>query len=202
MPTQWELGPLADWQEKTGGQPTKFSIFHISYSKKSLTIEPPKGENYKPLTIKSDGTVDARKFTGDGSALQVGKETITAALAKKVDASILKGKIVIWSGDPNKLPACWALCDGRTKNGMTTPNLKGRFIVGYDAKNPAYNKTKKTGGEWQHKLTPNEMPSHGHIGTTDQDSYTINLNIGTGIGNTSSLAAVGRRGEASYRHMH
>lgn len=82
----WELGPLAEWREKTGGQPTKFSIFHGG-DQKALTIEPPEGENYKPLTIQSDGTVDATRFTGDGSALKIDRETIKDILAKKVDTT-------------------------------------------------------------------------------------------------------------------
>ena len=37
-----------------------------------LTIQSPAPRNHKPLTIQSDGTVDARKFAGDGSDLKVG----------------------------------------------------------------------------------------------------------------------------------
>jgi hypothetical protein len=39
------------------------------------------------------------------------------------------GAIIMWSGDPAKLPSGWVLCDG--KNG--TPDLRGRFIVGYNS---------------------------------------------------------------------
>jgi hypothetical protein len=82
----WELGPKAQWRDITGGQPTKFSVFHSS-DQKTLTIEPPSGQDYKPLTIQSDGTVDARKFTGDGSALKIDRETIRDVLAGKVDTT-------------------------------------------------------------------------------------------------------------------
>lgn len=83
----WELGPKTQWRDITGGQPTKFSIFHSS-GQKALTIEPPQGKDYKPLTIKSDGTVVAKKFTGDGSQLMVNQNlSLQNTLDKKLDKS-------------------------------------------------------------------------------------------------------------------
>jgi prepilin-type N-terminal cleavage/methylation domain-containing protein len=38
------------------------------------------------------------------------------------------GGIVIWSGAV--VPSGWALCDGGTVNGLITPDLRGRFILG------------------------------------------------------------------------
>ena len=72
------------------------------------------------------------------------------------------GGIIMWSGSPSKIPDGWALCDGQTANGRTTPNLKGRFIVGYDPADSDYNSVGKTGGEKRHTLTVAEMPSHTH----------------------------------------
>lgn len=51
--------------------------------------------------------------------------TVTAS-AFKGDGMVPEGVIVMWSGDVNKIPQCWALCNG--SNG--TPNLQDRFIVG------------------------------------------------------------------------
>ena len=72
------------------------------------------------------------------------------------------GLIAMWSGNPNALPANWAICDGT--NG--TPDLRGRFIVGYTATDTDYNLIGKVGGEKAHVLTINEMPSHNHGGET------------------------------------
>lgn len=68
------------------------------------------------------------------------------------------GMIIIWSGAVNAVPTGWALCDGT--NG--TPNLSGKFIVGYDAADVDYNTIGKPGGEKRHTLTIDEMPPHNH----------------------------------------
>ena len=72
------------------------------------------------------------------------------------------GGIIMWSGSPADIPDGWALCDGRTSNGHTTPNLSGKFIVGYSSSDSDYNPVGKTGGEKKHTLTVAEMPSHTH----------------------------------------
>lgn len=42
------------------------------------------------------------------------------------------------------------------------PDLRGRFIVGYNDLDDEYKKYGNTGGEKKHALTINEMPSHSH----------------------------------------
>jgi microcystin-dependent protein len=74
-----------------------------------------------------------------------------------------KGMIVIWSGDINKIPRGWALCDGRDGR----PDLRGRFVIGVnpsDARNSALSARpmNSTGGTETHTLTVEEMPSHDH----------------------------------------
>ncbi|MGH7122531.1 MAG: phage baseplate protein, partial [Acetobacteraceae bacterium] len=78
------------------------------------------------------------------------------------------GAILMWSGDPAKLPAGWALCNGA--NG--TPPLQDRFVVGYNPNNSAYNKVGNTGGEAAHVLAMAEMPAHNH-GAAGQHNHTI-----------------------------
>ncbi len=45
---------------------------------------------------------------------------------------------------------------------MATPDLRGRFIVGYTASDADYNLIGKTGGAKQVTLTAAQMPSHTH----------------------------------------
>ena len=80
------------------------------------------------------------------------------------------GTIVSWydpSGNFSKIPSNWALCDG-TNN---TPDLRGRFILGScstpikdNSGNIIINSRiiNSTGGEENHKLTIDELPSHSH----------------------------------------
>ena len=68
------------------------------------------------------------------------------------------GGILIWSGSAASIPKGWVLCNGQTANGLATPDLRDRFIVGAGL---GYNVGAK-GGEATHKLTIDEMPSHTH----------------------------------------
>lgn len=69
------------------------------------------------------------------------------------------GVIAMWSGSAASIPDGWYLCDGT--NG--TPDLSGRFIVGYDAGDSDYDTVGNTGGSKTHTLTTAELPSHTHV---------------------------------------
>jgi len=71
--------------------------------------------------------------------------------------------IVMYYGSIANIPEGWQLCNGT--NG--TPDLSGKFIVGYDPNDNDYNQIAKSGGEKRHTLTENEMPSHAHGGNTN-----------------------------------
>ena len=87
--------------------------------------------------------------------LQEGKLTIPGNLTVKGSFNYLpKGTIVAFNG--KIAPSGWALCDGK----MGTPDLRGRFIYGYGARQG--NKVGAAGGSETHKLSVAEMPSHNH----------------------------------------
>ena len=73
-----------------------------------------------------------------------------------------RGLIAMWSGSISAIPSGWALCDGRTVEGITTPNLSGRFIVGYQNGNSDYSSIGAKGGLERVTLTVNQMPQHLH----------------------------------------
>ncbi|MCB0480861.1 MAG: tail fiber protein [Flavobacteriales bacterium] len=101
------------------------------------------------------------------------------------------GGIIMWSG--KNPPDGWVLCDGSTSNGYTTPNLSGRFIVGYDASNTdnlSYNfpgNYSEKGTSWGHSggdnfvtLTSAQsgVPGHTHgvSGTINGGNHRHGLN--------------------------
>ena len=106
------------------------------------------------------GTLASSSITVSGNASVGGKLTVDGTVSGYGTAPI--GCIILWSGAVNKIPEGWALCNGQTVEGQKTPNLSGRFVVGYDAGDGDYNAVGKTGGEKTHKLTVSEMPSHSH----------------------------------------
>jgi microcystin-dependent protein len=69
----------------------------------------------------------------------------------------------MWSGAVTSIPAGWALCNGQTSNGRTTPNLSGRFIVGAGQGTGLSNRNVgDTGGTENHTLTVGQLPAHNH----------------------------------------
>jgi len=92
----------------------------------------------------------------------------------------------MWSGAGVTLPSNWKLCDGTTYNGVTTPDLRGRFILSSGQGSGLTNRTTGgTGGAETVSLNQEHMPSHSHgvAGT-----YTTNNNEG---GHTHSVSASG-----------
>lgn len=106
------------------------------------------------------GSLASSSITVSGNASVGGKLTVDGTVSGYGTAPI--GCIILWSGAVNKIPEGWALCNGQTVEGQKTPNLSGRFVVGYSANDSDYNAVGKTGGEKTHKLTVSEMPSHSH----------------------------------------
>ena len=72
------------------------------------------------------------------------------------------GTITAYYGELASLPSYWHECDGGTYSGRTTPNLRGRFIVGAgsgSAMNTSYN---TSGGSTSVTLYPGNLPPHTH----------------------------------------
>jgi len=90
----------------------------------------------------------------------------------------------MWSGAT--VPTGWALCDGNTVNGISTPNLQDRFIIGSGA-----NAVGSTGGPSiagstdGTTLSVSDIPRHSH------GLPFVSGTIQTGTSGSASVAVVG-----------
>ena len=57
------------------------------------------------------------------------------------------GGIIIWN-NASTIPAGYTVCDGRTVNDLKTPDLRGKFVIGYDASNSHLNAVDNSGGSF------------------------------------------------------
>lgn len=122
-----------------------------------------------------DSNVEGKISTKD---LEVtGNLKVAGKLQDDFGHFIPPGGIIMWSG--TTVPTGWKLCDG--SNG--TPDLKGRFIVGYHSGDSDYNQPGNlsegnstpgnTAGLSQVKLSLAQMPEHNHgFSISFDDKYT------------------------------
>ena len=132
------------------------------------------GIKYNPSTNR----LTVGSYAGDGSALTGIEAFVT-------------GMIILWSGAADAIPTGFVLCDGNN----STPNLSGRFVVGYSASNSDYD-VNDTGGAESVTLTLSQIPSHTHSyvghtypgsgpeqnqsgGPEDRTSFNVNKTTGS-----------------------
>jgi len=124
----------------------------------SSTMGTVNAQNVTVEELKANGGVTTTDIAFSGTLKQKGTEVIPVPV----------GGIILWTKADLPDNEHWAVCDGTTKNGVTTPDLRGRFVVGVDSRDADYNKASRTGGEKTHKLSTDEMPAHRHNYLADQ----------------------------------
>ena len=115
------------------------------------------GIKYNPST----NTLKATNFSGDGSLLT----NITTGQLQGAGIFVT-GMIILWSGAADAIPTGFTLCDGNNN----TPDLRGRFVVGYHDSNGDYD-VNDTGGAETVTLSIAQMPNHKHTTTFDGHKY-------------------------------
>ena len=162
----------------------------ISYADKSGVVNylsPWKADLNKDVTYSDTGKIIIN-YTGsypdkvilevqDGSVkVNNGDVNVQGGKIKEYGHDLVpQGAIIMWGG--TTAPDGWAICDGSDATKLdgtgdfTTPDLRGRFIVGYDSGDPDYNNVtvSNVGGFKEVTLTSSEMPSHTHTGTALPD---------------------------------
>ncbi|MHB1308203.1 MAG: tail fiber protein [Limisphaerales bacterium] len=109
----------------------------------------------------------SQTFTGNQTV--VGKVTATSFAGYGI---VPVGTIVMWSG--TTAPTGWALCTGQTVNGVTTPDLRGRFVLSSGSGSGLTPRTVgQADGKETHTLTTAEMPSHSHTFRSNGASVTM-----------------------------
>lgn len=141
------------------------------------------------LPIASTDTLGVVKV---GANLSIDADGTLNADENKIGEVLPIGTMIPF-GSKNNIPANWRICDGsevsRTAyaelfnvigtaygegDGTTTfnlPNKKGRISVGLDVDQTEFNSVGLKGGEKEHTLKIEEMPSHTHNHGFDQVAY-------------------------------
>lgn len=90
----------------------------------------------KNYVIKNElaDAVTVKNATGATVVVNAGESTFvysTGSGVEKIISDVIpSGIISLWSGSIASIPTGWALCDGGTYGGVTTPDLQDKFIVG------------------------------------------------------------------------
>jgi hypothetical protein len=83
-----------------------------------------------------------------------------------------KGIILMWYGTIASIPTGWALCNGQSVSGVTTPDLTNRFVIGASLDDSGA-KTNIEGTNTRDGGSKNAViVEHSHTGTTDGQSNT------------------------------
>jgi len=161
------------------------------------------------IAASADGQVLRRS----GGALGFGTVTtngiadgaVTAAKLAGTATGFVKGMILPFSGtfdghfpiDPNTAAADtrWHLCNGDTQNGVQTPNLRDKFVLGAGSTYPAGT----SGGS----ATKNLSHTHG-VGTyvTDAHTHSVSLQTAQGTSGAQLPAGGGSMYENIVNHTH
>lgn len=168
------------------GTPRGLLIPRLSTDDRNNIASPAEGLMVYDLTLQrfcfyNSGwfVIDAMTRPAAGTAItHTGDVTVTGTVSATNygmnavgNGPIPQGGIIMWSGAV--VPSGWALCDGTN----STPDLRGRFIVGHDptgATTPAnatamqvnYGTIGNTGGANNVTLTTTQIPAHNHTMST------------------------------------
>ena len=104
---------------------------------------------YNPVT----NTLTATNFAGSGTGLTGIEAFVT-------------GMIILWSGAANAIPSGFVLCNGSN----STPDLRGRFVVGYADNDSDYD-VGDQGGSKQVTLSTSQLPSHSHTASVSDPGH-------------------------------
>lgn len=135
-----------------------------------VTIEPAATFKLK-LTVSGQAVLNGGATVSGGDLAVASGNTLTVGGEEVIPVPI--GGIIMWTKSTLPDQTHWAVCNGQTVNGVTTPDLRGRFVVGanngttgkngsFSTYDPGASDSTLKGGEERHALSIGEMPKHNH----------------------------------------
>ena len=112
------------------------------------------------------------------------------------------GVVKMWAGTVDQIPEDYLLCDGGDISGRgyetlrrilgksNVPDLRDRFIVGYNNENTDYCDIGNTGGSDTFMLTSDMLPPHTHQYTRASAGGLVTINNGTSATQKHAVASV------------
>jgi microcystin-dependent protein len=164
--------------------PDKTAVLEISSNSKGLLI--PRLSQAEITTINSPA-VGLMVYNTNNAGFEFYDGT-------KWDAvGLPKGSVIMWTG--TIAPMGWALCDGTGG----TPNLSGRFIVGYQSPSADYSTIGNTGGVQSVTLSVAQLPAHSH--TVNSHNHAIDIQTDATGEHLHGMTLHGGSGSNSERIM-
>ena len=163
----------------------------------------PKGETTFNTSMTVAGAMVMQGAATAGAGLTVNGElkvngtvsatgTIAAGQGLTGLGAVPVGAILMWSGDPKKLPAGWHLCNGGgwLANGDPIPDLRSQFIVGHDPGSKDYTLVHNRGGTSESTLKVENLPKDDaltlkelvvSVPYIDGDNNALSRNVGRDV---------------------
>lgn len=132
------------------------------------------GGNVSNTTGYNNSLFGANLNTSNATTANISVKSTVLATTAYVHNVIPTGAIIMYSG--NTIPFGWAICNGQTVNGVTTVDLRDRFVVGAGTTYVSG----ESGGNSSVTLTTTQMPSHSH-------SVTFSSTTGSAGGHTHTV---------------
>lgn len=140
----------------------------------------------------------------DNTGKFLGVYTWTNGAWQAADPQFKTGDIMAFSGSSGSIAAPWYFCNGQIVNGITVPDLQGRFIIGIGQRTLLTGETDTNttfalndkGGEEKHKLTTAEMPSHNHPPADGFSNFMSSQNSSGGAQNGTNAGTPTHTGNA------
>ncbi|MDR1623912.1 MAG: tail fiber protein [Tannerellaceae bacterium] len=155
-----------------GAKKTKITIQQTSKTLTAFGVSYPEAYIYRAAIFSDTGEYNWADFVQVLTNKQI-EEKINSLKSEE------PGFVKMWSGRIDRIPDDYRLCNGDTlitasypelayslgeenKSSFNLPDLRKRFIVGYDNSSGDYNAIGKTGGLETVTLSIEQMPTHSH----------------------------------------